>query len=299
MKNCRLPIADCRLPAELKRPERPAFAIVNRKSKIVNAFTLVEMLVVISILGLLAALTVPAIKNLGKSNASISASRQMLDGVGRARQLAIANHTTVYMIFVPTNFWVVGGQFPNNWWSQLSPVQQAVATNLCDKQLSGYTFVAYGAAGDQPGRHIWHYLDRWQGLPEGSFIAQWKFGPRNSPIPPVVDPATGASYPIQGFATTQIPFPTEDFPKQLTLPYLPPFPYIAFNYLGQLTSGQDEYIPLAHGSVLPAIDPSTKAFQLNSPSVSETPPGNSVSAFNLVHIDCLTGRADLKYQKVQ
>ncbi len=259
-----------------------------------HAFTLVEMLVVISILGLLAALTVPALKNLGKSNASISASRQMLDGVGRARQLAIAKHTTVYMSFVPTNFWVLFQPIS----SRLSPVQWAVITNLCDKQLSGYTFVAYGAAGDQPGRHLWHYLDRWQGLPEGSFIAQWKFGLRNS-TNSVVDPATGAAYPVQGFATTPIPFPTEDFPNGLTLPYLPPLPYISFNYLGQLTSGQDEYIPLARGSVLPAIDPSTRAFQFNSPSVSETPPGNSVSAFNLIHIDWLTGRADLKFQKVQ
>ena len=45
------------------------------------------------------------VKNLGKSNAALSASRQMLDAVGRARQLAIANHTTVYMVFVPANFW--------------------------------------------------------------------------------------------------------------------------------------------------------------------------------------------------
>lgn len=122
--------------------------------------------------------------------------------------------------------------------------------------------------------------------------------PRNS-TNAVVDPATGAFYPVQGFATTPVPFPTEDFPNGLTLPYLPPLPYISFNYLGQLTSGQDEYIPLARGSVLPAIDPSTRAFQFTSPSVSETPPGNSVSAFNLVHIDWLTGRADLKFQKVQ
>ena len=134
------------------------------------------MLVVISILGILAALTVPALKNLGKSNAAISASRQMLDAVGRARQLAIADHTTVYMVFVPTNFWnLPDGTFNTIWWNNLTLAQRTTATNLCDKQLSGYTFVAYGAVGDQPGQHVWHYLEPWQGLPDGSFIALQKF----------------------------------------------------------------------------------------------------------------------------
>ena len=60
---------------------------------------------VISILGILAALVVPALKNFGHSDATISASRQLLDDVARARQLAISQRTTVYMVFVPTNFW--------------------------------------------------------------------------------------------------------------------------------------------------------------------------------------------------
>ena len=260
-----------------------------------RAFTLIELLVVISILGILAALAVPALKSIGKADAAINASRQMLDAVGRARQLAVANHTTVYMIFVPINFWTPVG--PNNWFQRLTPAQQTAAMNLCDMQLSGYAYVAYGAAGDQPGQHVWHYLEPWQALPEGTFIAQWKFGSTNS-ITTIVDPSTVASYPVRGFDTVQIPFPTAAFPSGLQQRSLPRFPYIAFNYLGQLTSGQDEYIPLARGSVSPAHD-ANKAFVLNAPSVSESPSGNSTNAFNLVQVDWLTGRAVLKYQHVQ
>ncbi|MGA3283008.1 MAG: type II secretion system protein [Verrucomicrobiota bacterium] len=259
-----------------------------------RAFTLIELLVVISILGILAALTVPALKNFGKSDVNISASRQLLDGVARARQLAISQRTTVYMVFVPTNFW---NSSSPTWFTSLTPAQQIAATNLCGEQLSGYNFVAYGAMGDQPGQHAWHYLAPWQTLPDGSFVALQKFVGTNT----IVDPITGASYPIGPFRyTNNIPFPTETAASGVLLPYL------AFNYLGQLTTEQlspvpltqDEYIPLAHGSVLPAIDLNTKALQFGSPDVSETPPGNSTNAYNIVHIDWLTGRAVLEYHKM-
>ncbi len=300
MKDCRLPIADCRLPVELHRPRRPSLAIVNRKSKIVNGFTLVELLVVISILGILAALTVPALKNLGKSSSAISASRQMLDAVGRARQLAIANRTTVYMVFVPTNFWMPPFVSSTTWTNSLTPAQLSAAVNLCDKQLGGYAYVSDGALGDQPGQHAWHYLEPWQSLPDGSFIAAWKFGSRTT-INYITDHAAGVTYSIPGFDVANVPFPTQDS-TNLNLPCL------SFNYLGQLTSQamtpapatQDEYIPLARGSVFPAMDPSSKTLQFNPPLISEVPPGNSTnSAYNLVDIDPLTGRATLRSQKVQ
>jgi prepilin-type N-terminal cleavage/methylation domain-containing protein len=256
------------------------------------AFTLIEMLVVIVILGILAGLTVPALKNIGKLDAGTSAARQMLDDVGHARQLAIANHTTVYMVFLPANFWLPPFTGSAVWINGLSAAEQTAITNLCDKQLTGYTFIANGALGDQPGNHHWHYLSpEWQSLPDGTFIAQQKFQARSLPYYTITDAASGAQYNILGFGTNSVPFPFE------TSGFVN-LPYIAFNYLGQPVSGVDEFIPLAGGSVSPAMN-SDKTLQLGPAIVSETPPGNSTgSSYNIIHIDALTGRAVLEFQKL-
>ena len=285
-----------------------------------SGFTLLELLVVISILGILAAMTVPVLKNFGKSDATLGASRQLLDGVGRARQLAMSQRTTVYMVFVPTNFWVdSSGAFPNPWFNNLTPALQTAVTNLADRQLSGYNFLAYGAVGDQPGQHAWHYLGDWQGLPDGTFIVWSKFTITNTATPfytitDSLDPVK--AYPIYAFQQTNIfPFPTEQgtnyYPPRITAGIF--LPYIAFNYMGQLTfdgqtvASHDEYLPLAHGSIIPLSDPNTKSLVLapppsvyNSPSVLETPSGNSTNlSYNIVHIDRLTGRAVLEFHKLQ
>jgi len=259
-----------------------------------SGFTLIELLVVIAILGIMAGLTVPVLKNFAKSDATLGASRQLLDGVARARQLAMSQRTTVYMVFVPTNFWASAG-----WLNSLTPAQQTAATNLCDKQLTGYIFVSLRSVGDQPGQGVPHYLAPWQTLPDNTFIAAQKFYTSNN----IVDQISGATYSISEFNyTNKFPFPTETTLITGNTPYLP---YIAFNYLGQLTidgvdmSGYDEYIPIAKGSVLVARDPFTKAFQFNPPDVAENPPGNSINSYNIVHIGRLTGRAVLEYQKVQ
>jgi type II secretory pathway pseudopilin PulG len=252
------------------------------------------MLIVLSIMALLAALAVPALKNFGHADAMTAADQQMLNDVARARQLAISQRSTVYMVFVPAAFW-------NN---NLSAALQALpaTTNLCDKQLTGYTFAALGAVGDQPGNHQWHYLAPWQSLPDGTFIAQPKFYFPGSP--PLYIPAYNPAVPIYVFdQTNSIPFPAETNTPALGSPFY--LPYIAFNYLGQLTDdGQNvapnhEYIPLARGSMLPAVDPATKTFQLRPPQVYEAPLGNSTNAYNLIDIDPLTGRATLREPKLQ
>src|SRR6185503_14502554 len=65
----------------------------------------IELLVVIAIIGILAALLAPVLKNFSKPDVTVSATRQMLDDMARARQLAISERSTVFVVFVHSNFW--------------------------------------------------------------------------------------------------------------------------------------------------------------------------------------------------
>src|SRR6476659_4436975 len=93
-----------------------------------RAFTLIELLAVITIIGIIAAVVGPSLTHIRKGDAMTAATRQLLDDVSAARHMAISQRTDVYMVFVSTNFW---GAFPPALWN-------ARLTNLCDKQLTGY-----------------------------------------------------------------------------------------------------------------------------------------------------------------
>ena len=248
-----------------------------------RAFTLLELLTVIAIMGIVAALAVPTLRGL-KPNAKVAATRQLIDAVGRARQYAMSQRTDVYMVFLPTNFF--GGLSGTNW----GRVQ-----SLADKQLVGYTFLALRSVGDQPGMHTPRYLGRWQTLPQGAYIPLAKFWPGFD----ITNSSGQIMFPILPFPSTDsIPFPSESNP--VTLPVW--LPYIAFNSMGQLISGQPgqpELIPITEGSVSYARDPQSKAVLAQPVQVTESPPGNTSDNYSIVWIDRLTGRAHIERRVAQ
>jgi prepilin-type N-terminal cleavage/methylation domain-containing protein len=282
-----------------------------------DAFTLIELLTVIAIIGILAALLAPVIRNFSKPDATVAASRQMLDDLSRARALAIADRSTVYMVFIPTNFWGSWGGFPeglvNNGtpWGDLLPAVQTsmVTTQAYGAQLNGYMLISLRDVGDQPGNPIPKDLMSIKTLPQGAFIAPYKFTTTPYGFGQASYPTNRPDLPIYGFLrTNNIPFPTASVLTNSV--YVTKFnrgglklPYIAFNYLGQLTPGDgsvlqyDENIPLDYGSISPALNPGNKLPVQAGPSFTEDPPGNSTNiSYNLIHVDRLTGRARLERQ---
>jgi prepilin-type N-terminal cleavage/methylation domain-containing protein len=288
-----------------------------------EGFTLIELLTVIAIIGILAALLAPVIKNFSKPDANVAATRQLLDDCARARALAMSERSTVYMFFVPTNFWndpfKIDSAGSSGWTSvQVAPTPfitaSMVATQLYGAQWNGYRIVSLRDVGDQPGKGYPKDLTGVKTLPAGSFIAPFKFtAPPYGGTPPPY-PTNRPDLLIYGFLMTNtIPFPSSDimtnanFVNRYNNPALHvhfvSLPYIAFNYLGQLTPGDgsvlpyDENIPLDYGSIAPPVNPTSKLPVQGLPSVVEDPPGNSTNiSYNIIHVDRLTGRARLERQ---
>ncbi len=229
------------------------------------------------IIGLLAVVSLPAIRGISKSNAMAAANRQLLDDIALARQYALSTRAPVYLLFSPPL-------------DVLPPADQAnlsssLGTNQIELFLRGqqtaYALFAFRSVGDQPGQQNNRYLTPWRSLPEGVFIPASKFTTTVNGVSPFFK------------SPTAIPFPSTGLGSARVTVYR-----IAFDAQGALASQQDEIIPLARGSVLFARDPSTGALAWSPADVLERPPNNSIVNSNHIRIDWLTGRARVERAEI-
>jgi prepilin-type N-terminal cleavage/methylation domain-containing protein len=247
-----------------------------------SAFTLIEMLVVIGIIGVILAIAIPSMRQREGSEME-AAGRQLVADLNIARARAIGARTTVAMVFVPPEILNLD---PDNFSPQATQEEKETVRNLQAGPYTCYAPFAFRRVGDQPGRNTPRYLEPWRTLPEKTFIATNKY-----------DTNFLAAAP---FDYAYFPFPLETSQTYLRLPY------IAYNYEGRLCQADGDLfsppaearIPLARGAVLYVRNAYSNVVA-SSFSVQEVPPGNSVTSSNVVVVDWLTGRARLQRAEIQ
>ena len=244
-------------------------------------FTILELLIVIAIIGFLAAVALPSLKGITKSNVMVNATRQLVDDLAYARQLALKERTTVHVIFVPPD---VANFLPQQANTSGGERDRRVWTNLLVSAYSGYAIFADRTVGDQPGQAHHRYLTKWKSLPDGVFIDPYEFVEfTGAAWTSALNSGTNAP-----FKFGLLPFPTGDGVAQIV-------PHITFDSSGSLdvrdganarVIGRDEVIRLVRGSIFYQRDPSGALVDIDV-RVSST----ETSVTNHIRIAGLTGRA--------
>jgi prepilin-type N-terminal cleavage/methylation domain-containing protein len=259
------------------RVHAPANVLRLRRAAVRSGFTLTELLVVISIIGLVAAISIPALKGITKSQTITTGARQLLEDLALARQYAILNRSVVHVVFVPPTVLDMNnlGNDP-------------VAKRLKGGAYSTYAIYADRTIGDQPGQSRPRYLSKWKTLPDGVFIAEHEFDPWEANVwQNYWDPTNRPFHYGDGFW----------FPSLTNAAV--EMPHISFNPDGSLrspTNRRDEFVHLAQGSILVARAPNGDVSDF---SVRESPPGNSTNNYYRIRIDGFTGRPTLERPEIE
>jgi len=255
------------------------------------------MLVVIGIIALISAIALPVLRSF-KPDPLRTASNQLLNDLAYARHRALADHTTVYVVFMPPV-------------DLLDPVTLTLLTEnekqkMLNSQFNSYRLYEKRTAGDQPGAATAHWVGSWRPLPPGTVFPEEMFrwtGVERLPQPMatvgfgywsfnftnagqiLINPDTNtASYVYSRFPTVAFDYRGTLMPPWNDWrPWVQPAPVGYQNQNG--SAGFDCVIPVTQGYANPA------GTAWASAGYRENPPGCFTNIYAHVVIDGPTGRA--------
>ncbi len=249
-----------------------------------RAFTLLEMLVVLIIIAIIAGLALPSIRGTSESAAINAACRQLVADLSYARQRAIAQRSTVAVVFISPDVLSIdlSGSWTTNELAEIKRLQGGVYTH--------YALYQYRKVGEQPGtRETGGYITEWKSLPEKTFMDPDEFDSSNRSFFKVFD-VPKFRFPFSSSAPAQI--------GTFGLPY------IAFDHEGRCivieraetgvgsVLGGDRELNVARGAILYSRITSggvdNGSVDSASFEITQTPPDNATN--NVIFIDALTGR---------